>query len=145
MKAYSQDLRERVLRAVGLGRPHAEIVQLFGVSLATVKWDVKQRRDKGHVRPKAIPKAGEMAFLTLLRSGIGRIGVESAISPAFSMSVHLILATNSLCAGNDEGVGLRFFAEVNSRRQSSEPTRTILTTYIPNPHQVCVSLPVPIP
>ena len=34
MKAYSQDVREPVLRAVDLGRPRAEIVQLFGVSLA---------------------------------------------------------------------------------------------------------------
>jgi len=37
MKAYSQDLRERVLRAVDQGRPRAEIVQLFGISLATLK------------------------------------------------------------------------------------------------------------
>jgi len=36
MKAYSQDLRERVLRAVDLGRPMAEIVQLFGVSRASI-------------------------------------------------------------------------------------------------------------
>ncbi len=55
MKAYSQDLRERILRAVDLGRPRAEIVQLFGVSLATIKRYLKQRREKGHVRPKAIP------------------------------------------------------------------------------------------
>jgi transposase len=44
MKAYSQDLRERVLRAADLGRPRAEIVQLFGVSLATIKRYLKQRR-----------------------------------------------------------------------------------------------------
>ena len=55
MKAYSQDLRERVLRAVDLGRTRAEIVQLFGISLATLKRYIKQRRDEGHVRPKAIP------------------------------------------------------------------------------------------
>ncbi len=55
MKAYSQDLRERVLRAVDLGRPRVEIVQLFGVSLATIKRYLKQRREEGHVRPKAIP------------------------------------------------------------------------------------------
>ncbi len=55
MKAYSQDLRERVLRAVDLGRPRAEIVQLFGISLATLKRYIKQRREEGHVRPKAIP------------------------------------------------------------------------------------------
>ena len=53
--SYSQDLRECVLRAVDLGRPRAEIVQLFGVSLATIKRYLKQRREEGHVRPKAIP------------------------------------------------------------------------------------------
>lgn len=55
MRAYSQDLRERVLRAVDLGHPRFEIVQFFGISLSTLKRYVKQRRDEGHVRPKAIP------------------------------------------------------------------------------------------
>ena len=55
MKAYSQDLRERILRAVDLSRPRAEIMQLFGVSSATIKRYLKQRREEGHVRPKAIP------------------------------------------------------------------------------------------
>jgi transposase len=55
MKAYSQDLRERALRAVDDGYPRAEIVQMFGISLSTLKRYVKQRRAKGHVRPKATP------------------------------------------------------------------------------------------
>ena len=55
MKAYSQDLRERILRAVDDGYPRAEIVQMFGISLSTLKRYMKQRREKGHVRPKAIP------------------------------------------------------------------------------------------
>ena len=55
MRAYSQDVREHVLRAVDLGHPRAEIVQLFGISLATLKRYIKQRREEGHVRPKAIP------------------------------------------------------------------------------------------
>ncbi len=55
MKAYAQDLRERVLRAMDQGRPRTEIVQLFGVPLATLKRDIKQWREKEHVRPKAIP------------------------------------------------------------------------------------------
>lgn len=44
MKASSQDVRERVLRAVGQGRPRAEIVELFGISLSTLKRYVKQQR-----------------------------------------------------------------------------------------------------
>ena len=55
MKAYSQDLRERVLRAVDQGYPRVEIVQLFGISLSTLKRYLKQRREEGHVRPNAIP------------------------------------------------------------------------------------------
>ena len=39
MKAYSQDLRERILRSVDLSRPRAEIMQLFGVSSATAIFD----------------------------------------------------------------------------------------------------------
>src|SRR6266571_5926291 len=55
MKAYSADLRERVLRAVDQGIPRREIVRVLGVSLATIGRYLKQRRETGHVRPKAIP------------------------------------------------------------------------------------------
>lgn len=55
MRAYSQDVRERVLRAVDQGHPRAKIIQLFGVSRASIKRYLKQRREEGHVRPKAIP------------------------------------------------------------------------------------------
>lgn len=55
MKAYSLDLRERVVRAVDHGEPRSEIVRMLGVSLATIKRYLKQRREMGHVRPKAIP------------------------------------------------------------------------------------------
>src|SRR5713226_8280725 len=55
MKAYSADLRERVLRAVDQGIARSEIVRVLGVSLATIGRYLKQRRETGHVRPKAIP------------------------------------------------------------------------------------------
>lgn len=55
MKAYSRDLRERVVRAVDEGYPRAEIVKMLGISLATIKRYLKQQREQGHVRPKAIP------------------------------------------------------------------------------------------
>lgn len=55
MKAYAQDLREHILRAVDHGYSRAEIVQMFGISLSTLKRYMKQRRDEGHVQPKAIP------------------------------------------------------------------------------------------
>lgn len=55
MKAYSQDLREKVLRAVDQGYSRSEIVKLVGVSLATIKRYLKQRRETGNVVPKPIP------------------------------------------------------------------------------------------
>ncbi len=55
MKAYSQDLRERVLRAVDQGYQRAEIIKLFGVSRATIKRYLKQRRETGEVNVKPIP------------------------------------------------------------------------------------------
>ena len=55
MKAYSKDLREHVLRAVDQGHPRAEIVKMFGVSLASIKRYLKQRRETGDLSPKAIP------------------------------------------------------------------------------------------
>jgi transposase len=55
MKAYSVDLRAKVLRAVDQGYPREEIVKLLGVSRATIKRYLKQRRETGSVAPKAIP------------------------------------------------------------------------------------------
>ncbi len=55
MKAYSEDLRERVVRAVDQGKPRAEIVSMLGVSLATIKRYLKQRRERGDLKPKGIP------------------------------------------------------------------------------------------
>src|SRR5579883_800075 len=54
MKAYSTDLRERVVRAVEEGRPREEIIHLFGVSRATIKRYAKQQRETGDVAPKPI-------------------------------------------------------------------------------------------
>ncbi len=55
MKAYSEDLRVKVLRAVDQGNPREEIVKLLGVSHPTIKRYLKQRRETGTVAPKAIP------------------------------------------------------------------------------------------
>jgi transposase len=55
MKAYSVDLREKVLRAVDQGSAREEIIRLLGVSPATIKRYLKQRRETGSVAPKPIP------------------------------------------------------------------------------------------
>jgi len=55
MQAYSQDLRQRVLQAIDTGQSQASVVKTFSVSVATIKRYLKQRRETGHVLPKAIP------------------------------------------------------------------------------------------
>lgn len=55
MKAYSQDLRQRVLRAIDSGESQSEAAETFAVSVPTIKRYLRQRRESGHVLPKAIP------------------------------------------------------------------------------------------
>lgn len=71
MRAYSQDLRERVLRAIDQGKSRNEVVKLFDVSLSTIKRYLKQRRQLGHIRPKEIsgrPPAKGAALRATLRA-----------------------------------------------------------------------------
>jgi transposase len=55
MKAYSQDLRVRVLRAVDRGMSRTEVTRIFGVSSASIKRYLKIRNETGGVAPKVIP------------------------------------------------------------------------------------------
>src|SRR5260221_10532921 len=55
MRAYSYDLRQRILHAVDQGKSRAEIIKTFDVSRATIKRYLKLRRETGDVNPKAIP------------------------------------------------------------------------------------------
>jgi len=52
MRAYSMDLRERVLAAVDRGTPREEIVRTLGVSQPTIRRYLRLRRETGSVAPK---------------------------------------------------------------------------------------------
>jgi transposase len=52
MKAYSEDLRLRVVAAVDGGMPRREAVRVFGVSLATLKRYLQLRRETGALAPR---------------------------------------------------------------------------------------------
>ena len=65
MKAYSIDLREKVLRAVDQGYPRDEIIKLLGVSRATIKRYLKQRRETGNVSVRPIPGRPSKKFAPL--------------------------------------------------------------------------------
>lgn len=55
MKAYSQDLRERIVQAARSDQNKLQVAQTFQVSLATVKRLVRQEATTGHLTPKVHP------------------------------------------------------------------------------------------
>lgn len=65
MKAYSQDLREHVLHAIDEGYSQGEVAKLIGVSPATIKRYLKQRRETGNVQTRPIPGRPSKKFAPL--------------------------------------------------------------------------------
>src|SRR5579859_5108359 len=55
MRAYSTDLKERLVRAVADGQPMREAARRFGVAVNTVKRTVVQERETGSLERKPIP------------------------------------------------------------------------------------------
>jgi transposase len=55
MRAYSTDLKERLVRAVAEGQPMREAARRFGVAVNTVKRPVVQERETGSLVRKPIP------------------------------------------------------------------------------------------
>jgi transposase len=69
MKAYSLDLRDRILQAAAEGLSTEDVAETFGVSAATVRRYVARQRRTGSVtpgqspgRPRLIPAAAEAAL-----------------------------------------------------------------------------------
>ena len=52
MGSYSKDLRLKVLSATDRGTPRREVVETFGISLATLKRWLKKRREGEDLAPK---------------------------------------------------------------------------------------------
>lgn len=55
MKAYSEDLRERVVRAVAIGTPRDEVAGMFAVSSATITRWLRLKRETGSLAPQPVP------------------------------------------------------------------------------------------
>ncbi len=55
MKAYSVDLRTRIVEAVSQGMSKAEAARVFRVGLSSVKRYVRQQQQTGRLHPKPIP------------------------------------------------------------------------------------------
>jgi transposase len=55
MKAYSEDLRERVIRVVEAGRPPEEVAARFEVSVPTIERWVRLKRETGGLARRPVP------------------------------------------------------------------------------------------
>jgi transposase len=55
MRAYSKDLRVKVLEAVDRGMPREEVARIFGISLPSIKRWLKRRRETGRIGAKPPP------------------------------------------------------------------------------------------
>ena len=64
MRAYSSDLRERIVRAVDQGRSQREAARLFSVGVSSVKRYLQQQAQTGSLARRPIP------------GGVRRIGLE---------------------------------------------------------------------
>jgi transposase len=84
MRAYSKDLRLRVLAACDRGMSRKEVAETFGVSVATIKRYLKLRREIGGVEPKPIPgpRAPKRAALEK------RLPVQVKLNPDLTLSEH---------------------------------------------------------
>lgn len=55
MRAYSEDLRQRVVSGVEQGKRPEEMAETFQISSASVRRFVKQKREQGHLRSQLPP------------------------------------------------------------------------------------------
>jgi transposase len=55
MKAYTEDLRWRVVRAVAIGTPRDAVAATFAVSVPTIERWLRLKRETGSLAPKPVP------------------------------------------------------------------------------------------
>ena len=55
MRPYSEDLRERVVRAVMIGTPRDDVASRYAVSMPTIERWLRLKRETGGLAPKRVP------------------------------------------------------------------------------------------
>src|SRR5688572_12922673 len=84
MRAYSLDLRERIVRAVAAGTPQSAVARTFGVGRATVQRYVYRQRDTGSLAPQ--PKPGRPATIGEARRAA--LAAQLAAAPDATLAEH---------------------------------------------------------
>ena len=84
MQTYSKDLRLRVLSAVDRGVPRKEIVEVLGVSLATIKRWLKRRRETGDVETMSLPGRPSVKGAALQKW----LAAQLSVNPDLTLAEH---------------------------------------------------------
>ena len=109
MRAYSKDLRLKVLDAVDRGMPRKEVARIFGVSLPSIKRWLRRRRESGDVAPSPVP-GPPAAKGTLLE---GWLPGQLENDPDLTLKEH--------CEAFEEARGVKVSTATMSRRISRLP------------------------
>lgn len=109
MKAYSKDLRLKVLDAVDRGMSRREVACIFGISLPSIKRWLKRRRESGGVEPS--PRPGPPARKGAL--------LEQWLPNQLENNPDLTLVEH--CESFEEDWGVEVSTATMSRRISSLP------------------------
>ena len=109
MKAYSKDLRLKVLDAVDRGMPRKEVATIFGISLPSIKRWLKLRRESGDVEPSPIPGPPARKGAVLEEWPPARLENE----PDLTLQEH--------CEAFEEASGVKVSTATMSRRISGLP------------------------
>ncbi|HEX6012127.1 MAG TPA: helix-turn-helix domain-containing protein [Geminicoccaceae bacterium] len=103
MKAYSEDLRRRIVAAVDGGMPRSAAARVFGVGRATVKRYLALRRQTGALAPR--PRRGPPPIVTA--------ALAAALPPRLEAAPDATLAEH--CAWYERVSGVRVSDATMSR------------------------------
>jgi transposase len=103
MKAYSEDLRLRVVAAVDGGMPRRDVVRVFGVSPATIERYLRLRRETGTLAPR--PRHGPPPITTA--------ALAAALLPRLEARPDATLEEH--CAWYEQAAGVRVSTATMSR------------------------------
>ena len=69
MKPYSEDLRERVVRAA-IGTPRDDVAAMFAVSVPSIERWLRQKRETGGLAPKPVPGRRELVKMNAVMEAL---------------------------------------------------------------------------
>jgi transposase len=114
---YSQDVRDKVLRAVDRGKSVCEIVDLFSVSASWVRRMVQRRRENGETAPRPM---GGKRFSKIDRARLAELVQQRPDATLQELRESLGVT----CAISAVAAALKMLGMSYKKRRSTPPNRT---------------------